>query len=289
MNEYLKKHTLIESHIRVSKDITNSVVGLKADIFEITAATRNPQQRVVANRKVTNDVEFIKDLASTLNVGEEEIKPIYLHLNKVQESIVHLMRLLDLRDDSLKKRQTPILPVVREIREFNLTIPARIGHLLEHVGKVQAYLDKKNDYFENEIERARIKFLYIEIAISLIIIILTLYLAGFISRQIIKLYHKIEVQLYVDDLTGLNSRRALQKDFVGVDKFTLIIFDIDSFKTINELYGPIVGNEVLTNLALLFQTYFGNTGFKLFRISGDEFVLFEQGREYKYREVEVVI
>ncbi|MCP3669462.1 MAG: hypothetical protein GY814_03295 [Gammaproteobacteria bacterium] len=42
-------------------------------------------------------------------------------------------------------------------------------------------------------------------------------------------------------------------------------------------------------MALLFQTYFGNTGFKLFRISGDEFVLFEQGREYKYREVEVVI
>jgi diguanylate cyclase (GGDEF)-like protein len=83
-----------------------------------------------------------------------------------------------------------------------------------------------------------------------------------------------------DFLTGALSRRAffeaaykeLRRSARTTQKFTLLIFDVDHFKKINDTYGHAVGDQVLVHIAKRVQTllrasdYFG-------RIGGEEFAL----------------
>jgi len=51
------------------------------------------------------------------------------------------------------------------------------------------------------------------------------------------------------------------------------LIDIDSFKTINELYGVDTGNQVLINLSKLLKEFGDINSYEAYRISGDEFAL----------------
>jgi two-component system, cell cycle response regulator len=84
----------------------------------------------------------------------------------------------------------------------------------------------------------------------------------------------------VDPLTDLNNRRALERELphqiqVARDRhqpISLVIFDVDYFKRINDTYGHLVGDRVLTLVAarLRHNLRFFDTPF---RYGGEEFVL----------------
>ena len=57
-----------------------------------------------------------------------------------------------------------------------------------------------------------------------------------ILQQIINLYKELENQLYVDGLTKLRSRTRLLKDIKDAQNPSVILIDINSFHSINELY-----------------------------------------------------
>lgn len=87
-----------------------------------------------------------------------------------------------------------------------------------------------------------------------------------------------------DPLTGVKNRRAMEEDMqaavaaharTGAD-YALIIFDLDHFKRINDLYGHAVGDEVLVECAGLVQRYTRKTDC-LYRFGGEEFVLLMPG------------
>ena len=87
-------------------------------------------------------------------------------------------------------------------------------------------------------------------------------------------------QISTDALTGINNRRQLNRFLrwktASIDtKATLfvIMLDIDNFKTINDTYGHIVGDEALVEVAnLLKQVCSGRNDF-LARLGGDEFTI----------------
>ncbi len=62
----------------------------------------------------------------------------------------------------------------------------------------------------------------------------------------------------IDDLTGLYNRRyfnavirkELSRSQRHIQAFSLLFFDIDDFKTINDRYGHDVGDEVLRNIGV---------------------------------------
>jgi len=89
---------------------------------------------------------------------------------------------------------------------------------------------------------------------------------------------QLEEKLYIDDLTGIASRYAFLEELGNCgDKQIPIIFllNIDSFRMYNELYGSVVGNEILVAFTQLLTGFVQSRGFALYRISGDEFVLYE--------------
>lgn len=84
----------------------------------------------------------------------------------------------------------------------------------------------------------------------------------------------------LDQLTGLlNQNSYLNKTASLSQNGTLLVFDIDDFKQINDHYGHVVGDSCLAAVAACIKkAYFGN-GF-CYRIGGDEFcVLLNEGAD----------
>lgn len=82
-------------------------------------------------------------------------------------------------------------------------------------------------------------------------------------------------------LTNLYNYRyfetALEKEFIKLENkeytnLSLILLDIDRFKSVNDTYGHQSGNEILSELALRLQSLAANRGI-LARYGGEEFVI----------------
>ncbi|MGH9799414.1 MAG: GGDEF domain-containing protein [Blastocatellia bacterium] len=82
-----------------------------------------------------------------------------------------------------------------------------------------------------------------------------------------------------DSLTGLMNRAALEKRLneevaralrYGRD-LTLVMFDVDGFKSVNDRFGHQIGDQVLMLVAKVLQSSFRQSD-AVFRYGGDEFV-----------------
>ena len=86
------------------------------------------------------------------------------------------------------------------------------------------------------------------------------------------------LEMLVDPLTGLGNRRRLQ---LYIDKlsrkrkgeFSAIVFDIDDFKDINDLYGHIYGDRILVIISKILEKSAGNKKITCIRYGGDEFIV----------------
>ena len=82
---------------------------------------------------------------------------------------------------------------------------------------------------------------------------------------------------YTDALTGLKNRAWLEKELNRLldegHGGTLFMTDLDNFKSMNDVYGHMVGDEVLQNFADTLKQY-SKEGDILCRLGGDEFVVF---------------
>ncbi len=102
--------------------------------------------------------------------------------------------------------------------------------------------------------------------VTLIIAILLLYRFNYLLKYFAN-------QVYIDSLTGLKNRLAINSEIDFKKSHNLILSNIKSFSLINELYGFKVGNKVLIEVANTFRKFGFKYGFDAYRISSDEFVL----------------
>ncbi|MCD6322471.1 MAG: diguanylate cyclase [Clostridiales bacterium] len=91
---------------------------------------------------------------------------------------------------------------------------------------------------------------------------------------------RIEKITYFDKLTGVYNRNKLygvaetemQRDFRYKNNLSLILFDIDKFKSVNDVYGHMMGDKVLRKIAAKVLSNIRGTD-TLFRYGGDEFLI----------------
>jgi diguanylate cyclase (GGDEF)-like protein len=69
------------------------------------------------------------------------------------------------------------------------------------------------------------------------------------------LTEKLEKAVITDYLTDLYSRNYLEEQIVTQKSGTLILFDIDDFKVVNDRYGHHIGDEVLKKAAEIIRSY----------------------------------
>ena len=84
---------------------------------------------------------------------------------------------------------------------------------------------------------------------------------------------QLKNRFYVDSLTGLPNRFRLQDDLKELKNATVVVLNIDDFKEINDLFGHRTGDKILKTFAKKLGSLFTTNYPKLYRLSGDEFVL----------------
>lgn len=111
------------------------------------------------------------------------------------------------------------------------------------------------------------------------------------GKELSKLYIEAEQKARIDDLTGLFNRRhfeeRLEEEIARHSRyggaFSLLMLDIDSFKTYNDIYGHPAGDRLLTQIGAHIKGSL-RSGDQAFRYGGDEFtiILPETGTEDAY-------
>ena len=77
-----------------------------------------------------------------------------------------------------------------------------------------------------------------------------------------------------DTLSGLLNRRAFLDQFERCGKTkSMLVFDIDRFKDVNDSHGHLVGDEVITQVSEMLKSVFGDRCVCA-RIGGEEFAVF---------------
>lgn len=101
-----------------------------------------------------------------------------------------------------------------------------------------------------------------------------------VGTRVVKYQRHLEHQTQIDSLTGLYNRRAMEEKFH--DEFerakrynhalSVLILDIDNFKTINDTYGHHGGDTALVKIADILRGKTRQSDFSA-RFGGEEFVL----------------
>jgi len=84
------------------------------------------------------------------------------------------------------------------------------------------------------------------------------------------------LEMLVDPLTGNRRRMQLYIDKLSRKRkgeFSAIVFDIDDFKDINDLYGHIYGDRILVIISKILEKSAGNKKITCIRYGGDEFIV----------------
>ncbi|NIB40369.1 diguanylate cyclase [Pseudomaricurvus alkylphenolicus] len=100
------------------------------------------------------------------------------------------------------------------------------------------------------------------------------------TRELREANRRLEVLSNTDDLTGLFNRRAFleqaEREYERFQRhntvFSIVLLDVDHFKTLNDTHGHACGDSVLVHLANLLQSAL-RTGDVLARWGGEEFIV----------------
>ena len=210
-------------------------------------------------KKVINEINFlIKKIFTKEEVREscKEEKNIVNNLNRFKKSWILL------QNDLLKYQKHPTASLKEKLIEESEICWKTADAMVLSTQLVTEY------------KVGGIKSFYIIIILNVITALMVICLVLLYVRK------KLEVEALHDPLTNVYNKRSFQKLMeYEINKterynrnFSLILFDIDFFKKINDKYGHQVGDYILIELTQLINGSIRNSDI-LCRIGGEEFAI----------------
>ena len=91
-------------------------------------------------------------------------------------------------------------------------------------------------------------------------------------------YRTKEIQEFnlMDTLTSLPNRKSLVKTLAENSKVHLAIVNTDGFQVVNDLYGNVIGDKLIIEMARSLGLFIEHSGLKLFKLHADEFAILAQ-------------
>ena len=302
-----RKTDSIKAKITIAEYIANDITQIRSNFFELSSTTSNKMGIRLIKNKIEQKIKDIENALKILEHGgvlEKEIalnipghsctnRKISFNVEKPQEYIsleaidiypklISLRQLVDKLENMLKtrnqyqKEKNPkLLKIARKIRRINKSASPFFNRMRENISRLIFEETKELDQLNKDIKKQKKFYKNLELAVVSSIIFIVLLLGQIVARQILKFNKKLQTQLYKDPLTNLENRFALLEHIRRSRVPVVILIDIDSFKTINELYGTEIGNEILIRFSKILNNFSQKKGFDLFRIGADEFVMFD--------------
>ncbi len=150
----------------------------------------------------------------------------------------------------------------------------------EKVGNIRAIISLKMP-FDDELSEAN-RIFYLIMGMFTLFLFMLFGIVLFFIRKLDYKQHIIEeknkylsILAERDGLTNVYNRRSFDTDLANrIDNptLTLVIFDIDYFKNINDTYGHQAGDDILISLTSLIRTNLREED-QLYRIGGEEFAI----------------
>lgn len=173
-------------------------------------------------------------------------------------------------------------------RRFVLVIsPALIYSIL-------LYIQTYHKHLLYTLNNTRLQFLDNIVQVWIVIFIAYLMLRHFSNtfhqkNEMLELLNtKLANMAYHDSLTGLYNRAFIFDKFDDLLKsnsnFTTIMLDIDNFKLINDTYGHLVGDQIITSVSRVLTKIFFNSSAYVGRYGGDEFIIILTDYDYNLKE-----
>lgn len=121
-------------------------------------------------------------------------------------------------------------------------------------------------------------------SMSVLVVLVTVFILVS-SLLLLRILRKNEYFAKYDYLTKVRSRSLIFDDIKNLkaDNFTVFYIDIKSFKQINDVYGNLIGDEILIEFAERLK-HLSNTEY-VYRYAGDEFVILIEGEEFSSKYV----
>ncbi|QEN08765.1 GGDEF domain-containing protein [Oceanispirochaeta crateris] len=227
-------------------------VGIRLDKISVTLAEKKD--------------EYKRDIYMVDDRGIIQVHP---DITKVETlSIYDIPGLRDIADDLLNPSDFPTDLIYNASQNPSL-ISSRY---MEELGWFILVEQHEYEYMD-----AARRNLFINIVVGIFTTILLAYLS---SKTIGSFQLYLENLASTDSLTGALNRRELEKRFLTSiysikryeSKYSIIIIDLDDFKTINDQYGHAIGDKVLIRMTDIIHEVIRPTDV-LARWGGDEFVI----------------
>lgn len=138
-----------------------------------------------------------------------------------------------------------------------------------------------DSYFLEVYIKTSLPIYFFQIYIKIVFLLFLAKIVFSAINIIIKEYNLMKKNIYIDDLTQVYNRRKFEevlKDLLiskNITMFSVVLFDVDAFKHINDTYGHGSGDYVLKRLCELVKETLKEeqSNGQLFRYGGDEFFL----------------
>lgn len=160
------------------------------------------------------------------------------------------------------------------------------------VGEVFYSTNRKNVFIPVYVDESQYEILVIgkdeQEAIALSNIFLMNIKNIHIYRQLKKKTHELINLANTDEVTGLYNQRRLTSDLeITIEEhkrseksFSLMFIDVDHFKKVNDVYGHVIGSELLTLLGQELKSHLRGSD-DVYRYGGDEFIAIMRNVEIK--------
>lgn len=267
-NENSEAYSNLENAMSYSKDLMNTEYYAAKLAIEAFNYNINTYPNEIKNMEIKEEDEALSDadkldLAEDLLFDEHYMKEKELISGNIDKCIIDLADELKTRkeemDARLKRQEIVEHSLVFTLIVIMIVIVVFTSHYI--ILPLNKAVKKIRDEQEVDLTGAyEVRFLAKTYNL--------MYHTNMISKE------KLNYEATHDKLTGLYNRRGydiLLKN-LDIETSTLMIIDLDNFKSINDTFGHDMGDKVLTKAANVINNSFRNQDY-VCRIGGDEFAV----------------
>ena len=187
----------------------------------------------------------------------------------------------------MNKKSKELLSKTQQQEKEKLISELQVRYNAQFDQEKMKLLQQQNKLQQSAIiqEKTTKQYLLGLIILGLIVLLIT-FLGYTNQRNSKKHLHRLSI---TDDLTQVANRRYIMEQFKALHQesiknnkpFTLVMIDLDYFKSINDRYGHDVGNEVLIYFAKTATRIMNGSG-EIGRIGGEEWIILIQSNEPEF-------